>query len=140
MLPAANQQSKTSSTRLRWPLPCFDGIVIWSILSQQGSVMPLRPDKVSSSSSDPTHDLNAGSQHTVPSKDARHTSRLSLTHNGIGVPQYRFLETFQSRALEIQLPKRPSPTCCGTQRVSLLFATTWSTMGWTRTNYAGIAR
>ena len=64
----------------------------------------------------------------------------SLTHNGMGVPQYRLRETFQSRAFAIQLPKRPSPTLCGTHRVSLLFATSWSTIGCTRTNHAGMAR
>ena len=32
----------------------------------------------------------------------------------MGVPQYRFRETFQSRAFAIQFPKRPSPTLCGT--------------------------
>lgn len=38
----------------------------------------------------------------------------SLAHKGIGVPQYLFLDTFQSLALEIQFLNRPSPTYCGT--------------------------
>lgn len=49
-LPDSNQQSKTSSTRLRSPLPCLLGIVIWSILSRWRSVMPLTPESSSSCS------------------------------------------------------------------------------------------
>ena len=45
---------------------------------------------------------------------AHTSSKSSLTHRGIGVPQYRFREIFQSRALANQLPKRLSPIDCGT--------------------------
>jgi len=51
-LPDSNQQSKTSSTRLRSPLPFLLGIVMWSILSRWRSVMPVTPDSSSSSATD----------------------------------------------------------------------------------------
>lgn len=42
------------------------------------------------------------------------SSKSALAHSGIGVPQYRFLDMFQSRALAIQFPNLPSPTLAGT--------------------------
>jgi hypothetical protein len=77
----------------------------------------------------------------------------------MGVPQYRFLETFQSRALANQFPNRLSPTLWGTLDIKTfsqlrilledgiadhlvfsLFSTSSSTMGVTLMNQAGMAR
>lgn len=82
-----------------------------------------------------------GSDQRIDERRARLTSFMSsLAHSGIGVPQYRFLEMFQSRAFLSQPPNRPSPTFCGTQRVFSLFATSRSETCATRTNQAGMAR
>ena len=51
---------------------------------------------------------------TTCPKENRTSSMSSETQSGIGVPQYRFREIFQSRALASQLPNRPSPTLWGT--------------------------
>lgn len=118
-LPDSNQQSKTSSTRFNTPLPCFEGIVMWSILSLWISVIPVTPDSVSSSSTEPMHtilkDIALGQCDMC---FMRHTSSMSsLAQSGSGVPQYRFREMFQSRALASQFPNLLSPTLCGTLEV-----------------------
>lgn len=45
----------------------------------------------------------------------------SLAHNGIGVPQYRLREMFQSRAAFNHPPNLPSPTLAGTLHVSITY-------------------
>lgn len=52
-LPDSNQQSNTSSTRFRFPLPFFEGMVMWSMLSRCRSVIPVTPDSSSSSLIEP---------------------------------------------------------------------------------------
>ena len=84
------------------------------------------------------HDLESG----LRTNRSEHLTSFmsSLAQSGIGVPQYRFLEMFQSRAFFNQPPNRPSPTFCGTHRVFSLFATRRSETCATRTNHAGMAR
>lgn len=121
-LPDSNQQSKTSSIRLRIPFPWRDGMVIWSMLSLWRSVIPFTPDNVSNSSTEPTAMTWKLIRNWMPETNVCDTSSISsLTHKGIGVPQYRFRETFQSRADASQFPNRLSPTLWGTlQRIYLL--------------------
>lgn len=50
------------------PLPCFDGIVMWSMLSRWRSVMPDTPESSSSSATDPTHTTSSPSSLTCRHK------------------------------------------------------------------------
>ena len=51
-LPDSNQQSNTSSTRFKSPLPCLEGMVMWSMLSRCRSLIPVTPDCFSSSATE----------------------------------------------------------------------------------------
>jgi hypothetical protein len=79
-------------------------------------VIPVAPDSLSSSSTEPTHTIfkNCVNRETTGFYIIHTSSRSSLAHRGIGVPQYRFLEIFQSRAFASQFPNLLSPTLCGT--------------------------
>lgn len=90
--------------------------------------MPVTPDNLSSSSTEPTHTIySSRSQRRRHLAYGGHTSsKSSLAHSGMGVPQYRFREMFQSRAFASQLPNLWSPTFCGTlhtlgQRTATLY-------------------
>ena len=93
-LPDSNQQSKTSSMRLNCPLPFCDGMVMWSMLSLWRSVIPVTPERRSSSAIEPIQ-TTLEVQVSVPRLDTNDTKRYnistspksSLTHNGMGVPQ-----------------------------------------------------
>lgn len=64
----------------------------------------------------------------------------ALAHSGMGVPQYLFLEMFQSLAFFNHMPNLFSPTVAGTHLVFSLSATSLSDMSATRTNQTGTAR
>ena len=64
-------------------------MVMWSILSRWMSLIPVAPDNLSSSSTEPMHTIYGGkAQQSSQLDDDTYTSSMSsLTHKGIGVPQ-----------------------------------------------------
>ena len=64
----------------------------------------------------------------------------SETHTGIGEPQYRFREMFQSRAFSSHLPNWPSRMCSGTHLMRWLSSTIRSRNRLTATNQDDTAR
>src|SRR5277367_2299565 len=116
MLPDSNQQSKTSSILFRGAPPFLEGMVMWSMLSRWRSVIPLTPESSSSSATDPIQTTYSEYRGLV-----RATSlKSSLVQSGRGVPQYRFLEIFQSWALLIQFANRLSWTKVGTLSIRFI--------------------
>ena len=80
-------------------MPILLGMVMWSMFSRCRSVART-PDSSSSSAMEPMHTTSSPS---------------SLTHSGMGVPQYRVRDTAQSRASLSQLWNRFVLTNSGTQ-------------------------
>ncbi len=64
----------------------------------------------------------------------------SLTHTGIGEPQYRLREIDQSRAPSSHLPNWPSRMCSGTQVICWFSSTIRSRNCVTCTNHESTAR
>ena len=123
MLPDSNQQSNTSRTRRMVPPGVLrDGKVMSSTDSRcRSCTLPdSSPARASSSATEPMHSMSLGSS--------------SQRQMGIGVPQKRLRARFQSRAPASQLPKRPVPTCSGTQWICRLLATSFSRRGSTFIN------
>ena len=109
MLP---EQPSASQGKARWS-------ILWGWMSATGS-----PTRRSSSAMAPM-------QTSWP--------QVSQDQMGMGVPQKRLREMFQSRASLIQLPKRPEPMASGTQWICLLCSTMRSRSAVTRTKRVGTA-